>query len=394
MAASGSVTLVVAVATGVRALVLVGLLLLLAVAVGVVQLRLEVVAQDQGRLRLTRRVAPHPTTVGYPAVVQVEVTRTGRSRLDRLQATERAARELSGGGPLRARVHRAPDRLALSYPIRPSRRGRWVTGPLELRRRDPFGVAAWRGPLGSTTTVAVRPVVAALELSDSATSRDVDRAAAGSRTPAADDAALRDYRTGDDLRRVHWRSSARRGQLVVRQDERAGRRPAAVLLDLPVDDDAGEWTISMGASVALALLRSGHRTRLVSGPPVAGEPEVGGAEDLLDRTVDLVLPTDPAGRPTRLLGAVQALEDEPGEHELVVAVLGPLDGPALAAFARLPRRGPGWAVVRREGTAHQAEETVERLRRAGWTACAVDPGEDLVTCWHRLLDSRDLVVTR
>lgn len=462
----GSTSLVLGVAAGVLPLVEVGALLLLAVGAGLGLLAVEARALERGRLRLVRRVSPHPLAVGRPAEVRVEVTRHGTTaqRLDRLQATERAARELSGGGALRARVHRSADALTLTYPVLPARRGRWAAGPLEVRRQDPFGVAAWHGPLGGASTVAVRPSVTVLSLADGPAARDVDRAALGARTPAADDASLRDYRAGDDLRRVHWRSSARRGALVVRQDERAGRRPATVVLDLPSEDRAAEWTISAGTSIALALVGSGHRTRMRGADPAARQdrvaPDLTGSEQLLDQAVDLAVPADPGEREEWLLAAVEALGADRSDHaegELVFAVLGPLGHRALAALAPLGGSGRAWAMVRSaDGAVQQrgaaqtgvpqagetpgrlqhstgqhstgqqsagqqsagqpsagqqsagqpsagqhstarvpsqarddAEETFTALRRAGWTVCRVEVGEDLKVCWDRLLTSDD-----
>ncbi|NTW39726.1 MAG: DUF58 domain-containing protein [Cellulomonadaceae bacterium] len=384
---------------GVRTLVQVGALLLLVVLVGIAGLLLEAHAQTRGRLRLTRSVDPHPMTVGHHGMVTVEV-RSASRRLERLQIAERAARELSGPRPLRARVQRSASLLRLTYPLEPGRRGRWPVGPLEVQRRDLFDVVRWSGPLGEPMLVAVRPAVTAIETSNRAASTDVDRAAIGARTAAADDSSLRDYRPGDDLRRVHWRSSARRGQILVRQDERAGRRPATVLLDLPMDDIGTEWTIATGASIAVALVHGGHHVRMLGGDVLGVKtdhhrPDTDGmaVAALLDQTVDLVAAPDPVTRGAWLGRAVDTLGAQAGGAELVFAVVGALDAASLAALARVGDASHGWAMVRsgRPGlsdppSVHEAS-TLTTLRRAGWTACAVRPGEDVAACWQRLLDS-------
>lgn len=384
---------------GVRLLTQAGGLLVLVVVVSVAWLALEATQQERGSLRLTRRVTPHPVTVGSTATVGVELTSSSASRrLDRLQVAERASRELSGPRPLRARIHRAPDRLSLTYPIEPARRGRWTVGPLEIQRRDLFGTAGWRGPLGDPMLVAVRPAVTPLSMTGTSTSTDVDRAASGSRTPAADDSSLRGYRAGDDLRRVHWRSSARRGELVVRQDEHAGRRPASVLLDLAVEDLATEWSISAAASVALALLASGHQVRILGGDVLGaatdhhhGDAHGHGADALLDQMVDLTRPPSRAMRESWLLTAVDTLTAEAGGAELVVAVVGALEPRALTALARVGSAGTVWVMVRNGPGGPTADEsrTLDSLRRAGWTACAVTVGEDLAASWDRLLRSSE-----
>ncbi len=386
---------------GVRTLTQAGLLLLGVLAYGLVVLGVQARSAGRGGLRLVRRVTPHPVTVGDEALVEVELTSAGGvHRLDRLEVAEQAARELSGSTGLRARVHRSRGRLLLTYPVHPAHRGRWSVGPLQVQRSDLFGVARWSGPLGGPMRVTVRPRVYPLDMDTRSASTDVDRAATGTRMPAADDASLRDYRPGDDLRRVHWRTSARRSELVVRQDERAARRPVTVLLDLPDDDATAEWSISAAASVALALLRSGHRVRLLGGGVVGAatdhhRPDVDGtaAEALLDQTVDLVLPPNRMTRDAWLTTAVDTLSQQGYGAELVFAVVGGLDPDALAALARLGDANLGWAMVRqgRVGRAAGDDEThtLEALQRAGWRACGVHPGEDVARSWDRLLGAEE-----
>ena len=401
MGALGALTVLAGVFVGVRVLVQLGALLAVTVGVAVGSLLLEAHAQERGRLNLARRVAPHPVTVGQRAVVHVDVTSTGGlGRLDRLQVAERAARELSGPNALRARVHRSRGRLSLSYAILPDRRGRWAVGPLEVQRGDVFGVARWRGPLGPPMLVAVRPRVVRLDIVNRSASTDVDRAALGARTPAADDASLRDYRLGDDLRRVHWRSSARRGELMVRQDERSGRRPSSVLLDLPLDSVSAEWSISAAASIALALVAAGHHVRLLGGDVLGAgtdhhRPDTDGhaVDALLDQTVDLTTPPNRMTRDAWLLTAVDTLAAQGGGAELVFAVVGALDATALDAMARVGAASHGWVMVRTGRTdgddppGPEELRTLQGLRRAGWTACAVRPGEDISVAWERLMDS-------
>ena len=399
MTVVGSMMLTFGIMIGVPVVTTSGSLLLLLVLGGVAAVGLPGVAAARGGVRMVRRVIPHPVTVGEPATVEVVLTSTAPlARLSGLEISEQAARELSGSGGLRARVHREPGRLRLSYPIMPARRGRWAVGPLQVRRSDLFGVAHWRGPLGEPMQVAVRPRIHPVVGDTRAESTDVDRAATGTRMPAADDALLRDYRPGDDLRRVHWRSSARRGELLVRQDERAARRPASVVLDLPRDDPAAEWSISLAASVAVALVRSGHRVRLLGGDVLGTStdhhpPDTEGVavDAILDQTVDLTLPPTPFVRDEWLRVAVDTLSQEGSGAELVFAVVGGLDPDALAALARLGDANLGWAMVR-TGTDPSRNNpdhlrTLEALRRAGWTVCPVDVGEDIPLCWARLRES-------
>ena len=389
----GSVAVVLGVLVGIPLVTQWGLLLVGAVGLAIGWLSVSTAALGRSGVRIERRVTPHPTVVGRSATVRVDVTAAGHV-LDSLEIEERAAPELTGPNPPRARLRRTPGRVSLGYRIDPGHRGRWPVGPLHIHRRDPFGLADLEGPLGRPVDVAVRPRTVALPAVGRSFAMDLDRSATGARAPSTDDVALRPYRSGDDLRRVHWRSSARRGELVVRQDERAARRPASVLLDLPLDDAAAEWSISLACSVALALSAAGHHVRLLAGDldgPVAHlPPDLEGLSGamVLDQAIDLTLPLDPAQRQFRMSAALEQVAAHPGP-EILVAVIGALAPGDVAALADLGRDGTARAFVRvgRPGdptiTANQAE-TARSLDRAGWGVVTVSPGEDLAGAWERL----------
>jgi uncharacterized protein (DUF58 family) len=370
---------------------------------------LFVVDPTRGRhpLRVVRSVHPNPVSVRGTATARVEVRAgdpSGRGRLAELHLGEQAATQLSGGLTLRARVVRTAGQITLTYPIQPIRRGRWPLGPLVVRRGDPFGVMRTRATLGDEAEVAVWPEVTDLLLPGGALVGEPDRVALGARTPSPDDAALRDYRVGDDLRRVHWASSARRGQLLVRSDERAGMRPASVLLDLPKDRSGIEWSISLAASMGIALLNAGHPVRLLGARAHAGAAAVdpgarmrhlreGAGETARSQLLDLTVDLDPA--PTvpeaeaDLLAAAHELTAVGSGSALVLAVIGPLSSTARNALAPVGDLCDALAVVRVPAAVgvvqREAEHTLAALRRAGWRACAATPGEDLHACWLRLL---------
>jgi uncharacterized protein (DUF58 family) len=286
------------------------------------------------------------------------------------------------------------------------RRGRWPLGPLVARRTDPFGVVRTRASLGQAVDVAVWPEVADLVFPAGALVGEPDRVALGARTPSPDDAGLRTYRVGDDLRRVHWASSARRGELLVRSDERAGRRPATVLMDLPHDRSGIEWTVSLATSMGLAALGSGHPVRLLGGRSVATRPLTGSAgalthvrdgsgvsarAELLDRAVDLEPAPTEADAEEDLIAAAAELARAGSGQELVLAVLGPLTPRVRAALAGVADSCEPFAVVRLPRAAgaarREAEVTLAALRRAGWHVCSAESGETLEDAWGRLLEA-------
>jgi uncharacterized protein (DUF58 family) len=119
----------------------------------------------------------------------------------------------------------------VDYPVPTERRGVVAIGPLRVTRRDPLGLAELARQHGDSTQVLVYPrsyPLAALPLGV-ARSLDgrADRVPHGSITFDS----LREYVTGDDLRRVHWRTSARVGELMVREHVDTSRPRLVALLD-------------------------------------------------------------------------------------------------------------------------------------------------------------------
>ena len=92
---------------------------------------------------------------------------------------------------------------------------------------------AERASSGPASTTSSRP-------SRSAAGSAADARGRRARAPMVSDLGdefltLREYELGDDLRRVHWRSTARTGELMIRQDEARWRSRAAVVLDVQPD---------------------------------------------------------------------------------------------------------------------------------------------------------------
>ncbi|HEY0187176.1 MAG TPA: DUF58 domain-containing protein [Cellulomonas sp.] len=380
-------------ALGSRDLLVLGTLPVLLVLTSTTLLALVDPGRGRHGLDTRRTVRPDPVHAGHEATVQVDVTLAAgrsRARLNDLHLREQAAVELSGGRPLRAQVTREPRAVHLRYPVRAARRGRWGLGPLVVTRTDPFGVARVRAVLGDRDRVTVWPAVVDLPAPRALAVAEPEHVVVGARTPATDDAALREYRVGDDLRRVHWRSSARRGELVVRADERAALRPVSVLLDQSPAGDELEWSISLAASAALAMLAAGHATHLLTG--TAGDdrgalrPETPVAQQILDATVDLTGQADRPAAERALLAEVREIDDRDGGNGLVLGVLGPQGPTGRAALAELGRTRSCWAVVRGAAQDEAADATANALRRAGWRVVRASAEEDLAAVWWRLTE--------
>src|SRR5690606_11602391 len=162
----------------------------------------------------------------------------------------------------------------VAYTVRAEMRGRYEVGPLVIRLTDPFGLCELTRSFTTTARLTVVPQTERLpavrlagEYVGSGDSRARSVAVHGE-----DDVATREYRNGDDLRRVHWRSTARVGELMVRREEQPWESRATIVLDTRRYGHHGEgptssfeWAVSAAASVALHLRRSGYRLRLVTG---------------------------------------------------------------------------------------------------------------------------------
>jgi uncharacterized protein (DUF58 family) len=110
--------------------------------------------------------------------------------------------------------------------------------------------------------------------------------------------ALRPYVSGDELRRVHWRASARTGDLVVKQEERPRTGRVTVLLDrqvLTYPDDSFERAVSAALSCLHAAWRSDDALRFAtSGTSRFADIRSRSELDAIDEQLALISPTDNA----------------------------------------------------------------------------------------------------
>ena len=168
------------------------------------------------------------------------------------------ARAGSGGDAvLEARVRRGQASLQVER----LPRGRYEVGPFHIELSDPLGLDRVDLVVPSTTTVVVRPRVTVIE----ATAADVGRTRVGGRRPAllhasgVDLHGVRDYQQGEALRLVHWPTTARRGELSVRELEESPLDDDVVVLDCAAEGEAGprgESSFDEAVRVAAALVRA------------------------------------------------------------------------------------------------------------------------------------------
>jgi uncharacterized protein (DUF58 family) len=208
------------------------------------------------RLEIRREADPDRVMRGEPCRVTLEVGNASRFLGTSLVARDRVRPGGTVGVPL---VQLRPGRRTrVSYPVPTARRGLVRIGPLEISRRDPLGLVGALRRYGDTAMVWVRPRIHAIGAVPIGLSRSmdgrVDRVPHGSITFAA----LREYVIGDDLRHVHWRTSARVGELMVREHVDTSLPRIVILLDdrIPAHDRdaAGESTFEAACEAAASVL--------------------------------------------------------------------------------------------------------------------------------------------
>ena len=254
-----------------------------------------IVLRTRLRLQIDRELHPPRLHVGGPSRVELRITNEGARRTPLL-----SLRDPVGAGRS-ASVIVAPlaagESVQATYRLPTDRRGILPVGPLSVEVSDPFGlasVATAGAPLAELTVwpaIEDVPPVPHTVGDDPHGGTDHPNALAMS---GDDFYALRPYVLGDDLRHVHWRSTARRDDLMVRQDEMPWQGRATILLDTRADahtPETFERAVSAAASVVVACSRRRFLIRLLTPSGVdsgmgAGAAHVDGILEVL-ATVEL-----------------------------------------------------------------------------------------------------------
>jgi uncharacterized protein (DUF58 family) len=155
-------------------------------------------------------------------------------------------------------------------------RGRYALGPGTLLVDDPLGLSRLELPVPAVGAVLVRPRVPQLGLlfSDAGSRGDGGRRQPVRRPSGLEPHGVREYVEGEPLRAVHWATSARRGQLMVRELEDAPRDSVAVLLDVERSSIAGppgDSSLDDAVRAAAGLVRA-HAARSRGAMLVIGTP--------------------------------------------------------------------------------------------------------------------------
>lgn len=234
------------------------LVVLAALGVALVRLRLDV----------ARELHPARVHAGTSSTVVLEVRNRGRRRTPVLTLVDRVSG--TSGAHLGVAPLEREAATGASYDLPTERRGLLRVGPLEVHVTDPFGLAQARVQVTGVSELTVYPAiddVAPVPMS-SGTDPHAGRDLRSNLSPAGEEFfALREYVVGDDLRRVHWASTARRDHLLVRQDELPWQGRATCFLDTRAGyrpADALEPAVRAAASLVHAGRRRNQQLRLVT----------------------------------------------------------------------------------------------------------------------------------
>lgn len=356
-----------------------GLVILAAVLVGLARLRLEV----------ARVLHPPRVHAGTPSRVELQVRNVGSRRTPVLHLRDPVTG--TAGADLLLAPLRPGESARAAYRLPTDRRGVLTVGPLDVVVGDPFGLASLATAAATATELTVYPKVDDIVPIPFTSGHDPH---AGAEHPNAlgrtgeDFYALRPYVVGDDLRRVHWPSTARRDELMVRQDELPWQGRATVLLDVRRTThtaDSLELAVSAAASVVTASWDRRDLVRLVTTDGTdtgfgAGSAHV---EAIMEHLA--TVPPTPAGS---LRGVLDALSRSEGGGALVVILAG---APAveLPAIAHLRRRFGSLTTVLFEASARggRPSDRPAAVPRAGNVVRVTDE-RPFADAWNAVMRGR------
>ncbi|HEV7649522.1 MAG TPA: DUF58 domain-containing protein [Actinophytocola sp.] len=378
---------------------------LLRVSVFVVSLPLLVcflTAVARVGLHAQRQIVPIRVPVGGRAEVSLHVRSTGRLPTGGLLVADGVPYSL--GGKPRFVIEHLPRHTGtrLRYSVQPMLRGIQQLGPLKATITDPFGLAEFERELAHTSRLIVVPRI--VKLAGVPGGSGLGSGDDGSVRLAAgqgeDDAIVRPYRQGDDLRKVHWRSTAKRDEMMVRVEERPWRGGTTVLLDHRAGAHRGtgtaaslEWAVSFVASICLHLHRYGQRIRLVteSGRLIVSDTGDGTHNDnaVLDALAAL------QATPQHEIGAL----NDPAHGQELIAILGATTPESLSNLIGQRSRGTrslavlldttAWGANGADGTGSADDPTdidgaTALLRGAGWGVTVARPNVPMTATWATL----------
>lgn len=249
------------------------------------------------RLSLRRRL-PRRICAGDTLVVGVELTNSKRSLGGRAMVVEDCIALDDSGDGVSSSVDVVFSNVppgkssSSSYHVELSRRGRYRFGPARAFTAFPFGLVEGSVAIDAVDTILVCPRLGKLSprwLDVIESEQHGDQRSRQRRGPADGDYyGLREFRPGDSTRWIHWRTTAKLGELSVRLLERQRNHDVALVLDLwrperphRVHFERIELAVSFAATVVADLCNRGDCRLLVAGAGIRSAPGLLAASPLL-----------------------------------------------------------------------------------------------------------------
>ncbi|MGH2730758.1 MAG: DUF58 domain-containing protein [Actinomycetota bacterium] len=381
------------------------LVVLIVLAVGAVRL-------GKHDLHITRRISPDRARVDQAVTVTLEMTNSGRGPAPLVLLEDRVPYDLSGTARFALHGIESHGHRTAAFELTPGRRGRFQIGPLQSSFIDPFGLARVRSVTVPPASLLVHPRIETLTMArDPIRQRSHAPATLRQLTGARgeDFYTLREYAEGDDLRKIHWASTAKRHKPMIRQEETPWHTRATIVLDdRPwVHDSSVESSFERAVQAAASLVdlyhRSGYSFRL-TGAQNPGWPSSKGEAHLrrcLDLLAEVALPDSQRDASDPLATRLAELERGSGGEGSLWLVTGSLTPEAAFSLTRCASRfmqitAIAWPAHRFGVTAtrnrwqgeEQTREAMRMLGRSGIRALVLGPGDAIGPAWWSLAAGR------
>lgn len=321
---------------------------------------------------------------GDDVPVVIELYATGAVMPAAVTLQERVGRL----GVQRHQLRRSGRRLSVRYVLERVPRGRYAFKDVRAELADPFGLERVTIPLPAPGALLVYPRLVQLGslFSESGSASHDGRRLLVRRHTGFEVHGVREYEQGESLRRVHWPSTARRGQLMVKELEDSPRDEVAVVLDADaraVVGDSFEVTVRAAGSLVDAYVRRGRRAALLVNSARREAQQVHSAAADWRRALELLAAVEPTGQAP--LARLLTEEDSPAVRALeLVVVTSRIEAPLVDQLVQrsLSRRKVSVVYVDPasfNGAARKPEPALLRLQAAGVAVAVVRAGDDLVS---------------
>lgn len=334
------------------------------------------------RASIARRVYPTQVHEGDHVVVEVILSTANRGSNLTLEDSVHGlgvARFAAGGSGVR-------QPLVARYEVLCRQRGIYQVGPAVVGVSDPLGLAERSAPVGSADRLVVYPSVEELEGFPAV--RGYDGNVRTTRPTfvsygGEDFFTLREYQVGDDLRKVHWPSSAKRDQLMIKQLEIPWQARALVLFDLRADryrdGEAFELAVRGAASAVGHFFRNGFSPALWAGAQATGVR----GENRFTQSMEMLAGIQPLAD-ADLSNAVARLRRSGMGGGALVCVTGTPDEAVLAALRALSTDFTRTVVM---AVTTPGDRGIGALQRSGAVAVRAEPGGSWGPAWRTAMES-------